>query len=178
MYPTINLYLGGTAMPSLSMLKMRLILSLFSAVQTVWLSTGKKIKKGFKMGLGNVDAFRVSDGPSDSLKLPLSSQGILDHSTKEPQKRCSLSRCLYLLRYLYETLEKKHVHNLFPGAFGMSDPVKTISVTHGLNHIPVCSCRSRFDPWHWQAGMWILQIHENKLILVTSHQFSTKPKVF
>lgn len=67
----------------------------------------KKIKKGSKIGLGNVDASRVSDGPSDSLKLPLSSQGVLDHSPKEPLKKGSLSRCLYLLRYLYETLEQK-----------------------------------------------------------------------
>lgn len=105
MFSTINLYLGGKAMPSLSMLKTSLILSLFSAVQTVWLSTEKiKIKKGSKMGLGNVDAFSVSDGlPKTASELPR----LLDNSPKEPPKKGSFSRCVYLLRYLSETLERK-----------------------------------------------------------------------
>lgn len=68
MVSTINLHVGGKAKPNLSMLKTGLILSLFRAVQTMWLSTEKiKIKKCFRMVSGNVDAFRGSAGPLASL---------------------------------------------------------------------------------------------------------------
>lgn len=161
------------------MLKTRLILSLFSAVQIMWLNTEKiKIKKDSRVRLGNVDAFSVSDGPSDSLKLPLSSQGCWTTAQKNHGNKAPYQDMFIYSGISMKHWNKKHVHNSFPGAFGMSGPVKAISGAHGLNHLPVCSYRSRSDPWHWQADMWLLQIHENKWILVISHQFSTKPKVF
>lgn len=106
------------------------------------------------MVLGNVGAFRVSDGPLDSLKLPLSSQGCFwttaqkNHRKKAPYQDVFIYSGISMKHW-----NKKHADNSFPGAFGMSGPVKAISGTHGLTHLSVCSCRSRFDPWHCQAAM-------------------------
>lgn len=102
MFSTLNLHVDGKAKPSPSMLKTRLILSLFSAVQTMWLSTEKiKIKKCFRVGSGNVDAYSGSAGPLASLNCLWAPEATEPQTKWTIEKRLLIEMCLFTQEYLW-----------------------------------------------------------------------------
>ena len=132
MFSTINLPVDSKAKPSLSILRTRLILSLFSAIQTMWLSKEKvKIKKYFGVGSGNVDAFSSLAGPVASLNCLWGPQAAEPRTKRTIGIRLLIEMCLFTQASLW-IIATKSMH-IIHSQVHFRRLVEAVSATCGLN---------------------------------------------